>query len=213
MRFRDRAEAGAQLARRLAQETWDDPVVLALPRGGVPVAAPVAAALGTEVVPFVARKLTPAGRPEFGIGGIAEGSAEVLVSAAAAQAGLDDAAVRRLAEAERAELDRRVRLYREGRPLPPVRGRDVLLLDDGLATGVTAEAAVRSLRGMAPRRLVLAAPVGAPHTVARLSVLVDEAVCLRTPERFHAVGRWYERFPQITDVEVLAAIRRSRAGA
>lgn len=206
MRFRDRADAGASLARRLVQQEWHDPLVLALPRGGVPVAAPVAIALGTDVVPFVARKLTRPGRPEFGIGAIAEGSAEVLISPAAAQVGLDDARVRELADRERPELDRRVHLYREGRPLPSVRERDVVLLDDGLATGVTAEAAVRSLRRMRPRRLVLAAPVCAPLTADRLAGLVD-VVFLQTPAHFHAVGRWYERFPQTSDDEVLDVVR------
>lgn len=206
MRFRDRADAGAQLARRLVQEEWHAPLVLALPRGGVPVAAPVAAVLDTVVVPFVVRKLTPPGRPEFGIGAIAEGSPEVVISAAAARIGLDDAQVRELADRERPELERRVRLYREGRSLPPVRGRDVVLLDDGLATGVTAEAAVRSLRRLRPRRLVVAAPVCAPHTARRLSALAGVLV-LQTPERFRAVGRWYERFPQTSDAEVLDVVR------
>lgn len=210
MQYRDRADAGAQLARRMAQQEWHDPVVLALPRGGVPVAAPVATVLGTDVIPFVARKLTPPGRPEFGIGAIAEGSPDVLVSPAAARMGLDDLQVRGLADHERPELERRVRLYRAGRPLPSLRGRDVVLLDDGLATGVTAEAAIRALKRMRARRLVVGAPVCAPTTAHRLSALVD-IVFLRTPQDFQAVGRWYARFPQTSDEEVLDVVRRRAA--
>jgi putative phosphoribosyl transferase len=204
--FRDRADAGRRLAERLTGLGLTDPLVLALPRGGVPVAAPVAAALGGTVVPFVARKVTTPERPEYGIGAVAEGGADVLVSEQAADLGLSRPDVERLAEAELAEVARRAERYRDGRPLPAVPGHEVVLVDDGLATGVTAEAALLTLRRQHPSRLVLAVPVGAPDTVARLGPLA-EVVCLETPAGFGAVGHWYRHFDQTSDEEVVAILR------
>jgi putative phosphoribosyl transferase len=170
------------------------------------VAAPVAAALGTAVVPFVARKVTTPEHPEYGIGAVAEGGSDVLVAEQAADLGLSRQDVERLAEAELAEVARRAERYRAGRPLPAVRDRDVVLVDDGLATGVTAEAALLAIRRRQPTRLVLAVPVGAPDTVARLGPLA-EVVCLETPAAFGAVGHWYRRFDQTGDEEVVAILR------
>lgn len=210
--FRDRQDAGDRLAERLNREHFTDPLVLALPRGGVPVGDVVASALGAPLQAFVARKLGAPGHPEFGIGAIAEGSDEVIVSDSAARLGLSAEEMANLAEEERPELERRVRLYRGGRPLPAVAGRDVVLVDDGLATGVTAEAALRSLRRRSPRRLVLAAPVCAPSTARRLGELADDLVCLHMPEDFRAVGSWYQDFAQTTDDEVLDILSRYDEG-
>ena len=163
MRFRDRADAGVQLADQLRLREFHDPVVLALPRGGVPVAFEIAAALGAPLDVFVARKVSAPRQPEYGIGAVAEGGA-VIATDAVASLGNSEADFGRLVLQEQRELDRRVERYRDDRPLPAIAGRDVVLVDDGLATGVTAEAALQSLRGLAPRRLVLAVPACAPGT-------------------------------------------------
>jgi putative phosphoribosyl transferase len=213
MLFTDREDAGRRLAERLASEHLTEPLVLALPRGGVPVAAVVADALGAPLQVFVARKVGAPGHPEYGIGAIAEGTDEVLVSEAADRLGLGTEDMAALAGRERAELDRRVEMYRGAEAIPPLEGRDVVLVDDGLATGVTAEAALASLRRRKPRRLLLAVPVCAGDSAQRLSGIADSVVCLAAPEGFRAVGLWYERFEQTTDQEVLALLRERRAGA
>lgn len=194
MRFLDRQDAGRRLGERVAGLGLDDPVVLALPRGGVPVACEVARALGAPFDVIVARKVGAPGRPELGIGAVAEGDFVV---------GVPDAP-----EETWEELQRRVQLYRDGRPLPDLAGRDVVVVDDGLATGVTAAAALLSVRSHGPRRLVLAVPVGVPETVARLDA---EVVCLAAPRNFVAVGQWYDDFSQTTDEEVLAFLRPARS--
>ena len=211
--FKDRKDAGERLAQRLEREHLENPVVLALPRGGIPVGELVAAALGAPFEPFVARKLGAPGHAEFGIGAIAEGSDHVVVSDAAARLGLTDDDLAQQADTERPELERRVSTYRRGRPLPSLEDRDVVLVDDGLATGVTAEAALGALRRHQPRRLILAVPVCAPDTAARLGALADDVICLEAPEDFAAVGRWYDRFDQTTDEEVLDVLGRYADGS
>jgi putative phosphoribosyl transferase len=203
MLFQDRADAGRQLGRRVRDLGLRGPVVLGLPRGGVPVAAQVADALGTAFDVFVARKIGAQGNPEFGIGAIAEGGGPPVKSAMAAGIGLGEAELLELAGPEREELARRAALYRDGRPVPALAGKDVIVVDDGLATGVTAEAALRALRRERPRRLVLAVPVCAAETGARLADVADEVVCLHTPANFLAVGQWYANFSQTSDEEVL----------
>ena len=206
--FLDRTDAGRRLGRRLRVLGLRSPVVLGLPRGGVPVAAQVAQALGVPFDVYVARKIGAPGRPELGIAAIAEGGDEPVISARARSAGIGQAELRELAAAERAELTRRVDLYRDGRPLPVLAGKDVVLVDDGLATGVTAEAALCALRREHPRRLVLAAPVCAAETRARLTRDDAEVVCLHAPANFFAVGEWYDDFSQITDEQVLELLHQ-----
>jgi len=213
MRFRDRGEAGRQLADEVAGLQLDAPVVLALPRGGVPVGAVVAARLRAPLDVFVTRKVGAPQHREFGIGAVAEGGTVVADQEALAALGLSAAGFERLADEERAELDRRVRRYRGDRPMVEVRGRDVVLVDDGLATGVTAEAALRALRLREPRSLVLAVPVGAPDTVQRLGAVADQVVCVHAPEQFAAVGLWYDIFDQTSDDEVLALLEGGREQA
>jgi putative phosphoribosyl transferase len=180
-----------------------DPLVLALPRGGVPIGAEVAQALGATLEVFVSRKVGAPGQPEFGIGAVAEGGAAVATDRALDALGLSGDDFAALADRARAELDRRVRAYRGDREIPDLSGRDVVLVDDGLATGVTAEAALRALRARDPGRLVLAAPVCAPSTARRLRGLADDVVCVLMPEHFSAVGQWYDDFGQLSDADVL----------
>jgi predicted phosphoribosyltransferase len=203
MRFFDRVDAGRQLAEALAAYSGrSDVVVLGLPRGGVPVAREVARRLGTPLDVFLVRKLGVPGHPELAMGAIAEGGVEVLSDDLIHELGIPQRMVQQVAVRERMELDRRDALYRDGRPLPAIRGRVVILIDDGLATGATMQAAVTALRRHEPARIVAAVPVGARETVDRLSRFADEVVCLIAPEPFQAVGLWYDEFTQTTDEEV-----------
>ncbi len=208
MRFRDREEAGRQLAEHLRDTRGESPVVLALPRGGVPVGYEVATALGAPLEVLVARKLGVPWRPELGMGAIAEGGALYVNVEVLAYADLTNEDALAVARQESRELARRVRLYRGERPLPDVRGRTVLLVDDGLATGGTARAAARAVRALRPRHLVLAVPVAAAETAEALrrEEEVDEVVAVQEPERLGAVGLWYEDFHQVDDEEVLALL-------
>jgi predicted phosphoribosyltransferase len=201
--FRHRADAGAQLATALADyAARPDLTVLALPRGGVPVAAEVARALGAPLDLCLVRKLGVPGHPELAMGAIAPGGIRVLSAAVIRDLAISDAAVGRVADAEGRELERRVSTY-GGRVPPDLRGRLVVLVDDGLATGATMEAAVLATRRQEPSGIVVAVPVGTREAVARLGSVADSVVCLDTPERFTAVGQWYDDFTQTTDAEVL----------
>src|SRR5262252_772896 len=204
MRFLDRADAGRQLAKTLtaAYGGRSDIVVLGLPRGGVPVAFEVARELRAPLDVFLVRKLGVPGHPELAMGAIAEGGVEVLNGDLIRDLGIPQKMVQEVAVRERMELDRRDTLYRGGRPLPAVRGRIVILVDDGLATGSTMQAAVTSLRRLEPARIVVAAPVDAHETCERLGQFANEVVCLIAPQQFQAVGLWYEEFAQTTDDEV-----------
>lgn len=200
--FADRIDAGQRLARRLSRFRGTAGVVLALPRGGVPVAAVVARALGLPLDLVFVRKIGVPGHRETAVAAIAGPDGEELViNADVAQAvGLDDARIAALAEAERVELRRRRAAY--GAPSLPLSGRTAILVDDGIATGATVRAAAQAVRRQRPAHLVLAVPVAASQALADLRASFDEIVCLETPEPFIAVGAHYARFPQTTDQEV-----------
>jgi predicted phosphoribosyltransferase len=209
--FRNRREAGRLLARRLATYSGrPDVIVFALPRGGVPVAYEVAKALDAPLEVFVVRKLGMPGHEEFAIGAVASGGLVVRRPLLIEAYQIPDEIVGRIETRERAELERRERLYRpEGEPLE-VRGKTVLLVDDGLATGSTMHAAVLALRKARPARIVVAVPVASPEASEGLRVEADEAVCLATPEPFGAVGQFYDDFRQTTDDEVLELLALAR---
>jgi putative phosphoribosyl transferase len=202
-RFRNRAEAGALLGRRLeAYAGRTDVLVLALPRGGVPVGLEVARALGAPLDAYLVRKLGLPGQEELAMGAIATGGARVLNEELVAHLGLAPSLIDRVAEREGAELARRERLFRGERPPPEVRGRVVILVDDGLATGSTMRAAVAALRGQGPARIVIAVPVAPEQTAQALVDEVDELLALSTPQPFHAVGLWYTDFSEVKDEDV-----------
>lgn len=212
--FHDRAEAGRRLADQLAATNRtpsapridDRPLVLALPRGGLPVALPVAQALDADLDVLVVRKVGVPGNPECAMGAIGEGSVLLLDDAVLHRLGITDEQVARVVERERSEVGRRVETYRRDRPAVSMRGRDVVIVDDGLATGSTAAAAVQVARQQGARHITLAVPVGSREACLRLRALADDVVCLVTPEPFWAVGEHYGTFTQVTDDEVIAML-------
>ncbi|MFM9107727.1 MAG: erythromycin esterase family protein, partial [Chloroflexota bacterium] len=206
--FHDRRDAGRRLADRLATYRGNpDLIVLGLPRGGVPVAAETAEALGAPLDALLVRKRGLPRHEEWAMGAIASGGVRVLKREGIAQAGISDAVIASVEARERLELSRRERLYRGSRPAPDVAGRTVLLVDDGLATGSTMRAAAEALRLLGPARIAIAAPVGSRSVCAMLREVADEVICAETPEPFYAVGAWYEEFGPTTDEEVQAALR------
>lgn len=207
--FRDRTEAGQQLAAALAAYAGRaDVLVLGLPRGGVPVAFEVARALNVPLDAYLVRKLGVPGHEELAMGAIATGSVRVLNDEVVEGLHISAATVDRVARQEAQELGRREQLYRGERPAPDVRGRTVILVDDGLATGATMRAAIAALREQHPAHIVVAVPTAAPSTCDELRAEVDEVVCTITPEPFYAVGLWYEDFAPPTDDEIRGLLSR-----
>jgi putative phosphoribosyl transferase len=201
--YRNRRDAGVELATHLNQlRNCSDVVVLALPRGGVPVAYEVARALGAPLDVFLVRKLGLPGHPELAMGAIASGGVRVLNDDVVSWYRVSEASIEHVARIEQAELQRREHAYRNGREPIELEGRVVLLVDDGLATGSTMKAAVAAVRAHAPSRIVVAVPVGAPETCREFADVADDIVCARAPDRFAAVGEWYRDFSQTTDEEV-----------
>jgi putative phosphoribosyl transferase len=211
MRFQDRTDAGQRLATELAGRNLEAPVVVALPRGGVPVAYEIARALAAPLDVLVARKLGAPGHPELAIGAIAEGGGFYLNLQLATQLGVTESYVQEVARAERSEMERRSVAYRDSKPPLDVHDRTTIIVDDGLATGATMIAAVRSLRKREPRATVVAVPVCAPDTEALIRSEVVDVVCAMAPRNFRAVGVWYEEFHQTSDDEVIELLRRAGA--
>ncbi len=202
-RFKDRSHAGKLLAQRLSAYAYKpDVLVLALPRGGVPVGFAVAQALGVELDVMLVRKLGMPGHEEYAMGAVGAGGVRVIQSGLVESGLVTAEAIEAATERELAEIERRDRLYRAGRPPPVLGGRCVIIVDDGIATGATLRAAVEVVRHSKVARLVVAVPVGPPESVAELAPLVDEMVCLATPFQFHAVSQWYRHFDQTSDEEV-----------
>jgi putative phosphoribosyl transferase len=201
--FQNRRQAGQQLAASLEEyANRSDVLVLALPRGGVPVGYELAKALRVPLDVFVVRKLGVPGQEELAMGAIAPDGVRILNAEVVRHLGISEWVIAAVAAAEQKELERRNQLYRDARPAPAVEGRTVILVDDGLATGSTMRAAVAALRQRRPAKIVIAVPVAAASTCEELKLEVDRIVCGLTPEPFHGVGEWYEDFSQTTDEEV-----------
>lgn len=211
MIYRNRSDAGQYLATKLLQyKGREDVLVLALPRGGVPVAFEVAQALQVSMDIFLVRKLGVPGHEELAMGAIATGGVRVLNEDTVNYLGIPPDVIDSIAEMELKELKRREIAYRGNRPEPKVQGKTVILIDDGLATGSTIRAAAQALRGQDPARIIVAVPVSAPQTCDEYRMGVDEIVCAVTPKRFLGVGRWYHDFSQTTDEEVRDLLELAR---
>ena len=211
MSFLDRSDAGRRLANRMLHLRGEDVVVLALPRGGVPVAAEVARALGAPLDVIVVRKLGVPVQPELGMGAIGEGDVRIINPEVVAITHVTDAEIAAVERRERVELDRRARRFRGDRPRTPLAGRTAIIIDDGIATGSTARAACQVARAQGAARVVLAVPVAPPSACTALTADADEVICLETPGHFLAIGEWYQDFSQTSDREVVSLLQRAAA--
>jgi putative phosphoribosyl transferase len=212
--FRDRREAGERLVERLEAHRTEHPVVVGLPRGGVEVAARVAEGLAAALDIIVVRKLGCPWQPELGIGAIAEGGIRILNDSLVADLRIGPADLAAVTEREQDELERRVARYRVGRPAVELAGRTVIIVDDGLATGYTARAAIEAVRAAGAGRVILAVPVAPAESVAALRAVADEVIALETPPAFFAIGQFYDDFSQLADGNVVAFLEAAdrRAG-
>lgn len=209
MVFENRQEAGKKLGSELLKFRDQNPFVLAMPRGGVPIGVEVAEILHAPLEVIIVRKIGLSGNREFGIGAIAEGDIKVLDNATLEALGIDDEELADTIELEEQELKRRVQIYRNGKQLPNLTGKTAILVDDGMATGITAKAAIKAVKKLTPKKIILATPVCALDTVESLKNLVDEAICLAAPFEFSAVGLWYRNFTQVSDQEVIDLLKRN----
>ncbi|MDO8498557.1 MAG: phosphoribosyltransferase [bacterium] len=210
MVFENRQEAGKRLGSELLKYRGENPYVLAMPRGGVPIGFEVAEILQAPLDVLVVRKIGLSGNREFGIGAIAEGGVKVLDQTTLEVLGIDEEEIKDTIQLEEEELKRRVETYRDGRPLPDLKDRTAVLVDDGMATGITAKAAIEAVKKLHPQKIVLASPVCALDTAESLKRLVDKVVCLATPYDFSAVGLWYKDFTQISDEEVVKLLKKAQ---
>jgi len=209
--FADRTQAGSQLGQALrAYAGRSDVVILALPRGGVPVAFEIMKAINATLDLMLVRKLGTPGQEELAMGAIAAGGVQLLNPDIVESLRIPAAAIEAVAKRERKELERRQRAYRGDRPFPDVTQRCVILVDDGLATGATMRTAIKALRQQHPARIVVAVPVAPPETILTLQQEADEVICLATPRPFWAIGQWYLDFPQVSDEEVKDLLQRAQ---
>jgi predicted phosphoribosyltransferase len=212
--FADRAAAGRQLVERFESlRGQPDIVVLALPRGGLPVAYELARGLGADLDVLLVGKLGAPGNPEFAIGAVASDGTVVLDQASIQELGIGQDYISEELARQQDKIESRLATYREGQEKPAIRGRTVILVDDGVATGATARAALQALRQRGPARLILAVPVGPAETIAALAKLADQVVVLAQPDPFLSVGRFYEDFSQVSDDQVIHILRTFRAGS
>jgi putative phosphoribosyl transferase len=208
--FNDRADAGKRLAERLSEyANREDILILALPRGGVPVAFEVAKELNVKMDVFIVRKLGVPGNEELAMGAIASGNIRVLNEDVIRSFHIPQKVIDEATANELRELERRERIYRRNRPTPKISGSTVILIDDGLATGATMHAAVAAVKSKNPAEVIIAVPVAAPDTCSAFRNDVDEVICVGTPEPFYGVGAWYEDFSQTTDKEVCELLDRA----
>jgi len=210
LRFQDRHEAGKRLAVLLHEYAPEAPIVLALPRGGVPVGYEVARALGVPLDVWVVRKVGVPWHPELGVGAVAEGGYVYISREMVAEIGLDRDELESVIAREQAEVEARVRRFRGERSPPALQGRAVILVDDGIATGGTVRAALRAIKAAGPKHVVLAVPVASPDVLESFASEVDRIVCPLMPEELYAIGVWYEDFGQVSDDEVVRLLERSR---
>lgn len=208
--FQDRADAGRRLAERLLSYREEKPVVLGLPRGGVPVGYEISRALNAPLDVVIARKLGAPGQPELAIGAVAPGGVRVLNQSTVRWLGVPESWIESTAARELEEVGRRMRRFRGERPGPELRGRTAILVDDGIATGMTALAAILAVREQNPRYVILAVPVCAKETAEKLAGEVDELVCLQIPDDLWAIGLWYQDFCQVPDEEVAGLLEEAR---
>lgn len=211
--FADRRDAGRRLAEPLSGLVAADPVVVALPRGGVPVAREIAQALGAPLEILAVRKLGAPGNPEYGVGAIAEDGTRVIDPETTALLGISNGELEQVVARERAELKRRVQSYRGDRPPLALHGRTVVIVDDGAATGLTDVAAIRTVRRQQPRWVILALPVCSAEALELLRGEADQVFCLRAPQLLYGVGHWYRDFRQVSDEEVIDALRQPTSAA
>ncbi len=213
--FNDRVDAGQQLAARLTAKYKNDKdiIVLALPRGGVPIAYEVANTLHAPMTVFLVRKLGLPGNEEFAMGAIAENDTFILNQDVVSQYGITDQEIQFVLNKEKKEINRRLQTYRQGKALPSLNNKTVILIDDGIATGATCKAAIQALKNLNPKKVVLATPVASQESLQELSPLVDDLVCLASPEVFFGVGQWYRRFEQIEDEEVIRLLGKRNSNA
>ncbi len=210
MQFQNRTEAADLLSERLLVYQSKNPLVLALPRGGVPIGYRIAEKLNARLEVIVSRKIGAPTHEEFGIGAVSENNSIVLDQPTIELLSINNFQLKKIIDREKDELKRKVDLYRQGKPLPHLKNFTVILVDDGLATGVTAKAAIDSVKKLQPKSLIFAAPTCAYDTSQELAVSVDSLICLMTPRDFMAVGLWYREFEQLTDEDVVNYLHHSR---